>query len=638
MEEQQKNRITNYVGIALIFVLMFLWMKYALPDSSATNNPTATTNANPADTTQQQNAANPQQAVAQAPAKAAPAPTLPDSLLQTQAVARLGVFAPAGSGTAKDIILENELVRITFNTKGGRIKDVLVKNFEKVNVDAQQNDVSAPLRLLEDEKNRFDYTLMAANAAAPVNTSELYHSVEQNGNTVTFKAPTSTGGYFEQTYTLQPNSYQIDYRIGANNLQSALVTNQLQLTVENYLDKMERNQNYERTMSTVYYKVSEENYDYCDCRTNDQKSLGGQPVKWFAHSNQFFNTSFVANDFNFTNFVGETEVYDDFQPDLKRLKTTATIPLNLNGGVATMTIYSGPNEFKRLASYNQSLEDIIPFGSSILGTINRYVIYPVFDFLLWIIGSQGIVILALTLLVKLILFPLTYRMVLSQSKMAALKPKIDALRKKFGDDKQAMSAETMKLYSEHGVNPLGGCLPVLLQMPIWLALYRFFPSAIEFRQASFLWATDLSSYDVAFKLPTAIYGFGNHVSLFTIIWVITTLGYTWYTMKQMDNATMDPDQARIMKYMQYAMPVMFMFFFNTFAAGLTCYLCFSNLLNVGQTVLTKEFLIDKEKIAAQLEANRNKPKNENSFRARLERAVDEQKKVQEEQRKKKDKK
>jgi YidC/Oxa1 family membrane protein insertase len=626
MEEQQQNRVTNYIGIALIFLLMFLWMKYAMPEPQA--NATA----------EQQLAATQQPAAQPQPTAAAPiaAPTLPDSVLKGQAAARFGAFAPAAYGEAKEFVLENELAKVVFNTKGGRIKEIWVKNFDKVNVDSNQNDVKAPVRLLEDEKNRFEYTLMAANAAAPVSTNDLYFEAVPNGqNSVSFRAKTTTGGWFEQTYTLAPNSYQIDYILGANNLQNALVSNQLQLTIENYLDKMERNQNYERTMSSVYYKVNDGDYDYCDCRANDQKAMGGAPVKWFAHSNQFFNTSIVAHDFLFTNFVGETEMYDDFKPDLKRLKTTATIPLsNLSAGYASMMIYSGPNEFKRLKSYNQSLEDIIPFGSSILGGINRVIIYPIFDVLLRIVGHQGIVILLLTLLVKLILFPLTYRMVLSQSKMAALKPKIDALRKKFGDDQQAMSAETMKLYSEFGVNPLGGCLPILAQMPIWLALYRFFPSAIEFRQASFLWAADLSSYDVAFKLATPIPGFGSHISLFTIIWVITTLGYTWYTMRQMDNNTMNPEQAKMMKIMQYIMPVAFMFFFNTFAAGLTCYLCFSNLLNVGQTVLTKEFLIDKEKIMAKLEANKNRPKKSGGWREKLEQAMAEQQRIKEEAAKK----
>lgn len=340
----------------------------------------------------------------------------------------------------------------------------------------------------------------------------------------------------------------------------------------------------------------------------------------------------MAEDFSFRNFVGETKVYDDFNPDLKLLRTTAVLPVNNpTNGSLDMMLYSGPNEFDRLSKFGISLEDVIPFGSSILGTLNRWVFHPIFAVLLKFIGSAGIVILLLTFIVKLLLFPLTYKTVLSQAKMTALKPHMDALKKKYGDDQQQISVESMKLYSEFGVNPLGGCMPVLLQMPIWLALYRFFPASIEFRQASFLWATDLSSYDVAFKLPFMLWGFGNHISLFTIIWVVTTLWYTWYSMKQMDsNATMNPEQAKMMKYMQYAMPLMFMFFFNTFASGLTCYLSFSNLLNVGQTIFTKQFLIDNDKIRAKLEANKANPKKKSAFRERLDQAMKEQQRLQDE--------
>jgi YidC/Oxa1 family membrane protein insertase len=320
-------------------------------------------------------------------------------------------------------------------------------------------------------------------------------------------------------------------------------------------------------------------------------------------------------------------MFTDKDPDLKLLKTTAVIPLD--NGPANMMIYTGPNEFNRLRSYHSSLEDIIPFGASLFGAINRWVIHPILDLLSMLVGNKGVVILMLTLLVKLLVYPLTYRMVLSQSKMAALKPRLDELKKKFGDDQQAMSMETMKLYSEFKVNPLGGCLPIFLQMPIWFSLYRFFPAAIEFRQHSFLWATDLSSFDSIMQLPFQLpFGAGNHLSLFTIIWVVTTLWYTWYSMKQMDTSSMQNDQMKVMKYMQYTMPVFFMFFFNSFASGLTLYLCFSNILNISQTVLTKRFLIDKDKIMEELEANRNKPKKTGGWRAKFEETMKEQQRIQ----------
>jgi YidC/Oxa1 family membrane protein insertase len=270
------------------------------------------------------------------------------------------------------------------------------------------------------------------------------------------------------------------------------------------------------------------------------------------------------------------------------------------------------------------LEDIIPFGWSIFGTVNRWVIRPIFSFLSSFIGSAGIVILVLTFLVKLALYPLTYKMLYSQNKMAALKPRIEKMKEKYKDDAQQVQMETMKLYREFGVNPLGGCLPMVLQMPIWFALYRFFPASIEFRQASFLWATDLSSYDVIARLPFEIPFIGAHLSLFTILWAVTTLIYTYYNTKHMDFGS-NP----AMKYLQYIMPVMFLGFFNSFAAGLTCYLLFSNLFNITQTVVTKNYIINQDKIHEELEAYKKKPKKKKSgFQERLEAAMKEQQRVQ----------
>ncbi|MCC6460061.1 MAG: membrane protein insertase YidC [Saprospiraceae bacterium] len=628
MEEKQSN-LNTVVGIGLIFLLLYLWMQYSAPPAKpkpATDQPAQT-----ADTA----------AAATTPAAPVPGatPTAPsDSLKSALQLARFGAFTPAASGTEQTTTIDNELMRVTFTNKGGRIKEVFLKKYNKINTDPAGNDVTGPVRLLEDDKNRFEYLIPVANTASgTVSTSDLYFTVAKEGKyTVAFRALTNTGGYLEQRYTLSPDNYHLDYQVSANALQTALTPGQtsMRLNWVNHLDKLERNQTYERSMSSVYYKINDQDPDYCNCKANDSKSLNEQPVQWFGHTNQFFNSSIIARNFSFTGFTGETMMLTDADSDLKILRATAMVPLN--NGPANMTLYSGPNEFDRLHSYGVTLEDLIPFGASIFGAINRWVIQPMFVFLSQFIGSAGIVILVLTLLVKLLLYPLTYRMVFSQAKMAALKPKIDELRKKFGADQQAMSVETMKLYSEFRVNPLGGCLPIFLQMPIWFALYRFFPAAIEFRQASFLWAADLSSYDVAFKLPTYIWGFGTHISAFTLIWVVTTLWYTWYSMKQMDTSAMGAnDQMKVMKYMQYGMPVMFMFFFNTFASGLTLYLCFSNLLNIGQTVVTKQFLIDHDKIRAQLEANKNKPKKTGGWRDRFEAAMKEQQRVQDEKAKKK---
>ncbi|MBN8682161.1 MAG: membrane protein insertase YidC [Chitinophagales bacterium] len=627
--EDKKSQLNTMIGMGLIFVLLFVWMQYFTPQPEQNNQNAQQT---PPDTTKVAQQNNPQQAAAQPLVK-------PDSLQANpqndpMVAAKFGAFAPASVGQEQIITLNNELVTVNFTSKGARIREIKLKNYQKINSDTANNDVKSDLYLLEDNKNRFEFDIpLNGTAAGKVNTSELYFNPQVNGNSVTFTVNAGEGKTYTHTYTLQPNSYQIDLQVSLNGFQGLLSKSELNLTWINHLDKLEKNQQYERTMSSVYYKVAEASTDYCDCRSNDSEALGDKPVQWFAHSNQFFNTAIVAQNFQFRQMVGETYMLQDADADLKILKTTAALPLE--GSNLNMMIYSGPNEFDRLRAYDKSLEDIIPFGASLFGFINRWIIHPIFDVLSMLVSNKGIVILLLTLLVKMILYPLTYKMVHSQAKMSALKPRIEALRKKLGDDQQALSMETMKLYSEYKVNPLGGCLPIVLQMPIWFALYRFFPAAIEFRQASFLWATDLSSYDVMIKLPTYIWGFGNHLSAFTIIWVITTLWYTWYSMKQMDTAAMNNDQMKVMRYMQYFMPVMFMFFFNSFASGLTLYLCFSNLLNIGQTVATKRFLIDNEKISAQLEANKNKPRKVGGFRERLEQAMKEQQRLKDEQNKKK---
>ena len=633
MEEKQ-SQLSTYIGLGLIFLLLFLWMQYSAPPKKTPEELQAEQAAQAAQKPQDQ---------AVAPIAAQPAAQnalAPDTTQQnTLLVAKFGVFAAAATGQEQLEVLENDLVRITFTSKGGRIKEVFLKNFEKILTDSSGKDVTSSLRLLEDAQNRFEFEIpVGGTASGKVNTSELYFTPTKNGNTLTFRADAGAGRYFEQRYTLTPDNYRLDFNLAASGLDNVLTQKELRFYWENHLDKLERNQTYERTMASVYFKANEESADYCNCREDDTKSLGDKPVQWFSHSNQFFNTSIVAQGFMFRQFTGEVKVYGDADPNLKLLKTTAVVPFENNA--ASMAIYTGPNEFNRLREFGVSLQDIIPFGASIFGAINRWIIHPILDVLARFIGNQGIVILMLTLLVKLLVYPLTYRMVLSQSKMAALKPRIEDLKKKHGDDQQAMSVETMKLYSEYGVNPLGGCLPIFLQMPIWFALYRFFPASIEFRQESFLWATDLSSYDSIMQLPFHLpFGAGAHISLFTLIWVVTTLWYTWYSMKQMDASSMqNNDQMKIMKYMQYTMPVFFMFFFNNFASGLTLYLCFSNILNIGQTLVTKEYLIDKEKIKAKLEANKAKPKKTSGFRARLDQAMKEQQRIQEEKNKQQKKK
>ncbi len=629
----------TFIGIALIFILFFVWQYFVTPSPEEIREQKRVEDSIALAQRQADSLAQLGQLTADAAAyNPTPADTAreveSDSVAELRLSQDFGPFAPAAKGTAQQIQLENEKIRVTLSSKGGRVTEVLLKEYDKVVKGSKPKETEKePVRLLADPKNKFHYFLPVSNLpAGGVNTQDLYFEIaEQSADGVTFRAPAGAGRYFEQTYHLEQDGYQIDYQIKLEGLNGVLDRSQPKITLnwENYLDKLEKNVDIERTYSTVYYKPVDGNIDNCNKQRNDRDVIDNKPLKWVAHANQFFTSVLIAEN-SFPGGVMETQKLDENSSDLELVKSTVEIPVaGDNQETFAMNLYVGPNEFDRLRDIGYDLQDVVPFGWSIFGTVNRWIIRPLFSWLSSFIGSAGIIILMLTLLVKLLLYPLTYRMLYSQSKMSALKPQLEQVRSKNKEDQQAQQMETMKLYRENGVNPLGGCLPMLAQMPIWIALYRFFPASIEFRQASFLWANDLSTYDEFFHLPFDIPYFGAHVSLFTLLWALTTLIYTYYNTRHMD---MSANPA--MKYMQYIMPVMFLGFFNSFASGLTCYLLFSNLLNITQTLVTKNYIIDQKKIERNLAEYRKKPKKKNTFQQRLEEALKEQKKQQEQQKQK----
>lgn len=515
----------------------------------------------------------------------------------------------------KEVVLENELIKVKFSSKGARITEATIKNHFKIHIAKDSSEQKLPLTLLEDLKNEYD--LRFKTEAGDVATKNLNFEINQvSPNEIRFTTQLNTGGNIVINYRLLPSDYQLDYSIRTENVK---LKEDLIIHWENYLDKLERNSDYEKYASTVYFKEKEENPDYCSCRNDDKIETNDKRVQWVSHSNQFFNSSLISEN-GFSKGRYETVLLDPKSDDLKKLITDVSIPASeLEQKELKLKWYIGPNEFKRLKAFNVELEDIISYGWSIFGSINRYAIRPLFVFLSNFIGNKGFIILLMTLVVKLLVFPLAYKMLHSQAKMTALKPEIEKVRNKHKDDMQKQQMETMKMYNEFGVNPLGGCFPLLLQMPIWIALYRFFPATIEFRQASFLWAADLTSFDefihLSFNLPL----FGNTLSLFAFLWMISTLIFTYYSAQSMDFSA-NP----AMKYMQYLMPVIFWFMFNKTAAGLTCYMFFSNLLNIGQTILGRSLLFDTDKIRGELELNKTKPRKKGGFRERLETMMKEQ--------------
>ncbi len=627
----------NIIGLLLIFALLFLWTQFNSPSEadliaqrqqdSIQRVTDSIANAKIAEAKKEVESTDNQivESVENDSAKIAEQSSL------------FGVFAPSSIG--KEVIdsISNDVFTVYFTSKGGRIKEVVLKDYKKVLLDSLKDEYKVPLRLMENEKNRFEYILPVSDAQrGTVNTGELFFKAEKSSNSIVFRADAGEGKYFEQKYTIAPDSYNIDYDVQLVGLNNHLnqSSDAIKLKWVNWLDKIERSVAYERNYTSIYYKPVDDDTDHCSCTGADQEDASGAKIKWVSNVNQFFNSSLIANNF-FKSADMEIEIVPEDAAELKKMVTSFAVPLGGDSGnSASMKFYVGPNKYELLQAYDMELEEIIPYGTSVFGTVNRHIIRPLFDFLSRFIGSKGIVILALTLLVKILLYPLTYKMLHSQSKMGALKPQLAKMKEKFPDDQQKQQMESMKLYREFGVNPLGGCFPIVLQMPIWFALYRFFPASIEFRQASFLWATDLSSFDVFWKLPFELpFGMGAHISMFTLLWAFTTVIYTFYNSRHMDMSA-NP----MMKYMQYFMPIMFLGFFNSYASGLTCYLFFSNIFNIGQTLLTKNLIIDQEKIKRELEAYKKKPKKKGGFSQRLETAMREAQKQQAEKEAKKNKK
>ncbi len=559
----------------------------------------------------------------------APPPTtiepIKDSVSQASYESQFGIWSSAIQGTSQQVSLSNEVMTVVFDTKGGTPRYIELKDYTKQTFNKKEQLIKTEqLRLLEDKKNKWN--LQLRKGVYHVNTEDLFFSVKKSDASLVFRATASNGAYIEQTFSLSPSSYEIEYDITLRGLSSDVSQEDgIKLEIVNYMDKIEKNSIYESRFSTVYFKAEDEDYDYCSCTGDDVEELDEEKIDWASFSNQFFNISIISKGRLFDGLRAETRMLDKDDEDLKYTSVLLDIPFD--GGTSetfSLSVFTGPNEFKMLKAYGNGLEQIIPFGRSIFGTINRYVIRPAFDFLAGFIGSKGLVIIILIFIIKMALYPLTYKMLHSQAKMGALKPRLASLKEKYKSEPQKQQMETMKIYREYGVSPFGGCMPMVVQMPIWYALFRFFPASITFRQEPFLWASDLSSYDVLFNIPFEIPAFGSHVSLFTILWAITTVIYTYYNSQHMDMSSQPA-----MKYVQYLMPLMFFAFFNNYASGLTCYMFFSQLFTIAQTVITKKFVFDDEKLLAELDIQKAKPKKKNSFMQKLQEAQEKQQRMQE---------
>ena len=552
---------------------------------------------------------------------------------------KFGAFASSVTGTEQIIKLENDLISLDVTTKGAMIQKALLKNYDTYE--------DKPVVLFEKDEDNYSFNFVSSNQRI-INSSEMYFEVIQNkeidGNQVLrLRMNAGENAFMDFVYTLAPDSYIVKFDIQQKNISTVLAPNAAYASIicSQDLRRQEKGRVFEERYSNLYYKYMNDDVDYLKA-DKDQKEATSGSLRWIGYKNQFFSSVMISRT-GFTNAVLDSKVVKEGDY-LKKFRSEAEFDINLKDmNMAGFDFFLGPNLYpllkdidKEYKDLNLQLDKLVPLGASVFRWVNVYLVIPVFTFLGKYISNYGIIILLLTIFIKLILFPFTYKSYLSQAKMRVLKPEIQEITAKYPGTENQMQRQqaTMKLYSQAGINPMGGCLPMLLQMPILFAMFQFFPSSIELRGESFLWASDLSSYDSIYSwsayIPLITPYFGNHISLFCLLMTVTNLVYIHMSMS---NNTMQEGMAG-MKYMQYLMPVMFMFFFNNYAAGLSYYYLVSLLITIGQTYAMR-FFVDENKILAEMKANAKKPKKKSGFMARLEEAQRQQQAAMRQQQKNK---
>ena len=536
---------------------------------------------------------------------------------------------PFAIGTSKEIVIENEDAIYTFDSKGGVIKSVELKHFKTFS--------KKPLILFQDTENEFGISFINSGNKA-MDTKDLYFDTKAISTTVKgedvynidFVLDFGNDARYIQSYSIHGKGYLIDFNVKSVNASKFIspLTKSLEIAWNQNMPSLEDNLREERMYSNLYYRNIKENVDELSSRKAEDKSIENQ-LQWVSFKQKFFNNTLISMK---TPFENGAKLSVDPNATGNVVKTvSADLQLPIEKGKDfnfDMQWLYGPNKYSDLRKMKIGLDEIIPLGWAIFGWVNKFLIIPVFNILGKFISNYGIIILILTVLLKLVLTPLNRKQLISSAKMALLKPEIDALKKKYPNDKQMVGTKQMELFRNAGVNPMGGCFPILLQMPILFAMYRFFPNSIELRQEPFLWATDLSHYDSIMTLPFTIPIYGNHVSLFTLLMAITSIFYSRIMSQQQAGMATDNAMAKQMQMMQYFTPFMFLFMFNSFSAALSYYYFLFNLLSLIQTYAIKKFFIDENALQAEMQANMKNPKKKSAWQERVEQMMEQQKQVQ----------
>ncbi len=558
-----------------------------------------------------------------------------DSLNKQRRNTALDIFAVSGEGENKEYTLENKKIKIHISNRGGFISSAKLKEYQSYDnymIAREQKkdgeiDIIEPLELF-DKDSSIQFLDFYLKNSKQIKTSRLYFTpVKQTKSELVLRANTiDPKKYIEYTYRLGENGYDVNYNIALVGLHDDVDGRDLQLkwyVSSKATEKLTLGESANQSrMSSVFYKPKELDREYLTELMPDAKTAENN-LEWVAFKHCYFSSVILSDEgFDKGSFLAsvplKTSNYSDYyaaQLNMSRtLNSTTNIPLKF---------YFGPNDYETLAVYGNEMEDLIDLGITPLRQINKYLIMPVFNLFNGFGWSLGLVIFIVTIMVRILILPLTYKSYKSSAKMKVLRPEIQEINEKFKDkDPMKKQQETMALYRKTGVSPMAGCLPALIQMPLVIAVFRFFPSTIDLRQKSFLWAEDLSTYESVYNLPFTIPAYGSHVSLFTLILAITMIFYTRVNSSQM--AMPQQQGAPNMKIIMYMMPVMMLFFFNSYASGLSFYYICGNLMMLLMMFLIKKYMVDEKKIRAAIEENKKKPKKKSKFQERMDMLVKQQ--------------
>lgn len=540
-----------------------------------------------------------------------------------------GPFAKAAKGSQKFFTLRNDVFTIKISNKGGRVYSATLADYKTL--------YGKPLNLFDGDSNRFNLNFFVEDKL--IQSEDLYFEPVQDYKSeiradkkeqkLVLRAKIDNKSYLEFVYTIKPEQYLLDFDINFVNLDKIIPINTtyIELYWDEYVKQLERGEKLERQNTLFFYKLYQANVEQLKTKKNIAEEDISSKVKWVSYKQQFFNSTLIAKDhFDYAKLTSQSLENDS--NNLFLMKSKITVPFHRNNNLESINLayFFGPNKYSILNKVDfgdekLQMTKLIPLGGKFLAWINRFAIIPMFNFLGKFIHNYGVIILLMTLIIKIVLFPFTYKSYASGAKMRIIKPELDKALAKYPEDKKMERQQaTMALYKKAGVNPMGGCLPMLFQFPILIALYRFFPASIELRQKSFLWVKDLSTYDAIAtwqgNIPIVNWIFGNHISLFTLLMAIAMVFSTKLSNQNMDQSN---PQAKSMQFMMYLMPVMMIVWFNGYSAGLSYYYFLSSLIGIIQ-ILVIRAMINEKKVLSSMRENMKKPevKKKSSFQQRLE--------------------